>query len=179
MAARARASESAVAKHRADASAVAVRQRAPSSGRGRRRRLSTWSRSLTWLGFGRNRERTAFEAELRELRLQAAAMRAEVSVLRYELEQAAALAAELGGRRLLRPPSLPIGQGSFTAVAVQREQYFYLDYSPDVVQVTADRVIEGEDAPAPDVIDLRDAPAGREIVLRVRQDAEPNELSQT
>jgi len=126
------------------------------------------SRVGLWLGFGRAaaRERAVLEGQLRELRLANATLRAEMSMLRLELDQARALAAERSSemarlallRRVVASPDL-------------REK-IHLGYSPDVKPLTK----------TAEVVDLSDAAAkapaaasgggdATEIVMPVRPSA--------
>ncbi len=151
------------AKHRAPARYRIARALAASRrARGRRRRPSLLRRIGAWLGFEleAQRERQHFEAQLRELRLANAALRGEMSVLRFELEQAEALAAERSAEAVRSAMLLPLLY-RLVAESAQRRARIHLDYSADVQQL----------AVAPAIIDLTDSAAETkptEIVLPVR-----------
>lgn len=133
--------------------------------------MSTYERFLAWAGLVRrgSRERQLFEAELRELRLATAILRAEVSILRQELEQARVLAAERADDAARVALLLPLLQRAFAAAADERERV-YLGFSPDVKHLVPR--VNGTTVPAGarDVIDLEPervggGSKGGEIVL--------------
>ena len=101
-------------------------------------------RLLAWLGVGRRAmlERQQFERQLRELRLATAVLKADMSILRHELEIASALAAERAAEAERLALLIPLMRNAF-ATAAQR-QHIHLEYSPDVALLT----------PSPQVIDI-------------------------
>lgn len=176
MAARRRAPRSAV-RFGADAPADALPRR---GARGRHRRQTTWDRFLFWLGIGRRerREHELLEAQLRELRLATAVLRAEVSVLRQELELASALAAARSAEAARLSMLLPMVQQSAYAAGVGRRERVHLDFSPDVKQLAAFGAV-GDPAPpaapAARVIDLEpDQEVADDLVLPVQPASAPD-----
>lgn len=144
-----RASSAAIPKHRGPRDVVSDgRDRAAAGhrrGPGRRRRETARTRFFAWLGVGRRArlERELFEAHLRELRLATATLRAEVSVLRHELDLATALAAERTAETRRMSLLLPLVRDSFAAAA-DRRMRIYLGHAPDVqaLEVSPNAVVD-------------------------------------
>lgn len=167
MAARRRAPRSAV-RFRADSRPDALPRRGT---RGRHRRQTRWDRFLFWLGVGRRelRKRELLEAQLRELRVATALLRAEVSVLRQELELASALVAARSAEAARLSMLLPMVQQSAYAAGVGRRERVHLDFSPDVKQLGAFATVADPAPPAARLVDLEpDREVADELVLPVQ-----------
>lgn len=96
--------------------------------------MSAWGRCLAWMSIGRRaqRERDLLEGQLRELRIATATLRAQVSVMQLEVEQAMALAAERRAQAARLTLLLPLIHNAFAAAAAEARERIHLDYSPDV-----------------------------------------------
>lgn len=101
------------------------------------------------------------EGHLRELRLATATLRAELSVLRIELEQSMALAAQRRAESARMAALLPLVAQLAKA---QRGSPIYLDYSPDVAELASIK--------RSDVIELERRDEITEIVLADHSAAE-------